>query len=565
MPARILVVEDDVLAQEFIKAALEERGYRVDVTGDGFAAVERLNKEDYDLALVDYQLPEIDGYASARMMRSVSDAKAPKLVAMTGNAAALERREGAREVFDTIAPKSFDARALLELVERTLAVPQQGRLLDELLRAWREVGLSRRPIAKVLPEPSRIQRLALAPWFELTESFAADLILITDGSAIHELIEARARTDAYLLPVVEFAGGDDGCADATFDAHRKNTWADLATTVKRFAAKRQQLPDDLVYAADLDARILAYLLLSGRSLEPMPDPSRPDCVRYPGFFPDDAVIVAAERLAHRGLLSRRFSQRFHQCAACDSRRLTIREECPQCRSANLHQAEIIHHFRCAHQAPEAQFRSGSHLVCPKCRQHLRHYGGDYDKPGSLMLCDDCATANSDPAVGFVCLDCGKHTDGDAAATRDVFSYSLTHRGQALLRGSAATDVPALPGIPRSVTDAIDSVLAETAGTLEDLTVIEVRYGAEPSILGRDGTQAFATLRRLFVENLQNLLAEHGRVVPHDNVDYVLVGAHEDESDTEFAQSLVEHSGAGLSRSLEPACRIIGIKGRGAAA
>jgi CheY-like chemotaxis protein len=569
MPPRILVVEDDLLVQEFVAAALQERGYNVDVTGDGFTAAQLLSKDDYDLALVDYQLPEIDGYASARMMRSLSGTKTPKMIAMTGNAAALEQRAGAREIFDDIVPKSYDAKALLQLVEKALAVPQHTQLMEESLQAWGRLGLPRRPVAKVVPEPSRVQRLALVPWFETGDTCSADFILLTDSSATPWLTEARAHGDAHLLPVVEIESIRSGFAEASFDAHRKEALADIASTIKRFTAKRRQLSDDALHPRDLDIRILSYLFLSGRPLQPVADPSRPLCVRYPGFFPDSELIAAAERLAHRGFLSRQFAHRFHHCSACHSHRLNVCEECPSCQSANLQQVEIIHHFRCAHQAPESQFRSGTHLICPKCRQHLRHYGGDYDKPGSMLICENCDNANSDPTVGFACLDCGAHMNGDAAATRDVFSYALTRRGEAFVTCSVVT--PALVGppsrqvIPRSIAEALDKVFGETAGMLEDFIVLEVRYGAESRILEHDGAKAFSTLRRLFVENMHNLLAEYGCVVPHDDVDYVIVNANKDESNASFAFELMTHSQAGLSHDLDPSCRVIDIKEAMAAA
>ena len=52
-------------------------------------------------------------------------------------------------------------------------------------------------------------------------------------------------------------------------------------------------------------------------------------------------------------------------------------------------ANWIHHFRCSHQAVETEFQAGPHLVCPKCSQHLRHYGSDYDKPGAVFACQGC--------------------------------------------------------------------------------------------------------------------------------------------------------------------------------
>ena len=136
----------------------------------------------------------------------------------------------------------------------------------------------------------------------------------------------------------------------------------------------------------------------------------------------------AEALCEHGLVKREFFERFHICPSCDSYRLHVREECSQCRSSNLSEEQYLHHFRCAFQGPEGDFRRGDELICPKCHHELTHFGFDYDRPGTMIMCGSCGHAASEPSVGFVCLDCGVHTDSDVATTRDVFSYQLTDQG-----------------------------------------------------------------------------------------------------------------------------------------
>lgn len=58
---RILVVEDEVDLQEAIAEGLRLDGYAVDICGDGATAYELLYVEDYDLVILDLNLPELDG------------------------------------------------------------------------------------------------------------------------------------------------------------------------------------------------------------------------------------------------------------------------------------------------------------------------------------------------------------------------------------------------------------------------------------------------------------------------------------------------------------------------
>src|SRR5699024_86773 len=67
---------------------------------------------------------------------------------------------------------------------------------------------------------------------------------------------------------------------------------------------------------------------------------------------------------------------------------------------------------------------------------LRHYGVDYDKPGKVSSCRSCGESNSDPLVGFVCMDCEKHTDGEQMPLRKWHHFSLTPDGVAAARSGA---------------------------------------------------------------------------------------------------------------------------------
>ena len=83
MSHRILVVEDDGLQQQVLKSALENRGYDIEVASDGLTAVRMLRTGGFDLALIDYHLPEMDGLTSARVLHDLMPDERPKLIAVT--------------------------------------------------------------------------------------------------------------------------------------------------------------------------------------------------------------------------------------------------------------------------------------------------------------------------------------------------------------------------------------------------------------------------------------------------------------------------------------------------
>jgi CheY-like chemotaxis protein len=84
MARRVLIVEDDDVQQAVLRSALVQCGYEVEVASDGLSAVHMARAGGFDLALIDYHLPEIDGLASARLLRALmTEKEQPKLIAVT--------------------------------------------------------------------------------------------------------------------------------------------------------------------------------------------------------------------------------------------------------------------------------------------------------------------------------------------------------------------------------------------------------------------------------------------------------------------------------------------------
>ena len=83
---RLLVVEDNKINQKVILIMLNHLGLNADVANDGVEAVEAIENTDYDLVLMDWQMPRMDGLEATRKVRaSRADAK-PIIIAVTANA-----------------------------------------------------------------------------------------------------------------------------------------------------------------------------------------------------------------------------------------------------------------------------------------------------------------------------------------------------------------------------------------------------------------------------------------------------------------------------------------------
>jgi len=119
LPLRLLLAEDNTVNQKLALRLLERMGYRADVAANGLEVLEALQRQRYDVILMDVQMPEMDGLEATRLIhQGWPPERCPRIVAMTANAMQGDREECLAAGMDDYLTKPIQINALQEALER---------------------------------------------------------------------------------------------------------------------------------------------------------------------------------------------------------------------------------------------------------------------------------------------------------------------------------------------------------------------------------------------------------------------------------------------------------------
>ncbi len=122
---RILVAEDNAVNQQVARRLLEKRGHTVVIAANGWEAVRALEKQEFDLVLMDVQMPELDGFEATARIRAQERAggKHQTIFAMTAHAMKGDRERCLSAGMDGYISKPLNSAELLNLLDN---VPRSG-------------------------------------------------------------------------------------------------------------------------------------------------------------------------------------------------------------------------------------------------------------------------------------------------------------------------------------------------------------------------------------------------------------------------------------------------------
>ena len=146
----VLLVEDNEINRELASQLLREAGITVSVAENGHEAVEKVTTESFDGVLMDIQMPEMDGYQAARVIRSRPELAALPIIAMTANAMAADRAKALAAGMNEHVPKPIDPGELYTAIRRWFK--PRAQVFNPSPTPAPPAGTTFRADAKALPE-----------------------------------------------------------------------------------------------------------------------------------------------------------------------------------------------------------------------------------------------------------------------------------------------------------------------------------------------------------------------------------------------------------------------------
>ena len=125
-PLRLLLAEDNAVNRKVALRLLANMGYTADVAENGLQAIEALEAKEFDVVLMDVQMPELDGLEATRRIRSRWPDRPVRIVAMTANAMAGDRDLCLAAGMNDYVSKPIRPPELAEALARTPSIGQVG-------------------------------------------------------------------------------------------------------------------------------------------------------------------------------------------------------------------------------------------------------------------------------------------------------------------------------------------------------------------------------------------------------------------------------------------------------
>ncbi|MCK4707981.1 MAG: response regulator, partial [Gammaproteobacteria bacterium] len=243
--AKILLAEDDLVNQQLATKLLNKINIQPDIAVNGIEVLEKTKTKDYDLILMDGQMPEMDGYEATRQLRKIPKTETIPIVALTANAQKSDRDYCIECGMDDFLAKPFSFNDFIKLLNRWLPESSFSENIESEVNAVVQNNkVSSSPVMN----------------FDTFEKLRSTLPEVFENIVKTFLDESQQRVNEIIQSIA-----DDEIEEATMPAHRlKSGSASLGATALAHTAallesssKQNDKETSTILSKDLEEIFLA--------------------------------------------------------------------------------------------------------------------------------------------------------------------------------------------------------------------------------------------------------------------------------------------------------------------
>ncbi len=126
---RILIVEDEIAISDLIKIQLQEKNYKCETAENGEIAANKLEKQTYDLILLDIMIPKVDGY---ELLEYIKKTSGTPVIFITAKSQIADKIKGLNQGADDYITKPFNIEELIARIETILRRYNKGNEIQKI-------------------------------------------------------------------------------------------------------------------------------------------------------------------------------------------------------------------------------------------------------------------------------------------------------------------------------------------------------------------------------------------------------------------------------------------------
>lgn len=199
-PLQIVLAEDNLINQKVAQQMLNNLGYPVAIANNGQEVIEALMQKNYDLVLMDVQMPVMDGLIACRQIRqTLPPERQPRIVAMTANAMASDRQDCLDAGMDDHISKPIAISQLRKVLQDTSALINASKAGKKTTIPEEKSLTVEEPTTNDLSNPSKVPMLPLDAIDPGAIAFLRDELCGGDGELFGEMVACYCLESQKLM------------------------------------------------------------------------------------------------------------------------------------------------------------------------------------------------------------------------------------------------------------------------------------------------------------------------------------------------------------------------------